>query len=290
MKNSIIYLGIALVVFFSASYATVNAKNEGKPARVQSAVANKQLIVLTNQSNFDKNEFASFDYKLLNSPVTVMPKEFSLPNTTVNFNEIILTNKIEKTADQLIAEDDAITENTISNQTQALDFNVINNNGIAYEEVISVLPNKIEKTADQLIAEDNAITENTISNETQALDFNVINNNAIVYEEVISVFSNKIEKTADQLIAEDNAITENTISNQTQALDFNVINNNGIAYEDVVSVPTNKIEKTADQLIAEDNAITENTISNETQALDFNAINRNSIFVIENNKSLFAIE
>jgi hypothetical protein len=34
--------------------------------------------------------------------------------------------KIEKTADQLIAEDNLITENNISNETLALDFEIIN--------------------------------------------------------------------------------------------------------------------------------------------------------------------
>ena len=40
--------------------------------------------------------------------------------------EFVNYSKTEKTADQLIAEDNAITENNISNETQALDFDVIN--------------------------------------------------------------------------------------------------------------------------------------------------------------------
>ncbi|HAH56368.1 MAG TPA: hypothetical protein DCM02_14070, partial [Flavobacterium sp.] len=80
-----------------------------------------------------------------------------------------------KTADELIAEDNAITENNISNETQALDFDVINSISEGEEVVEFVNICKTEKTADELIAEDNAITENNISNETQALDFDVIN-------------------------------------------------------------------------------------------------------------------
>lgn len=90
----------------------------------------------------------------------------------------IKKNKIEKTADELIAEDNAITGNNLSNETQVLDFTFINSNSIPDEVVESVNGNIMEKTTEELIAEDNAITGNTLSNETQALDFNVINSNS----------------------------------------------------------------------------------------------------------------
>jgi predicted transcriptional regulator len=90
----------------------------------------------------------------------------------------VKTNKIEKTTDELIAKDNAITGNNISNETQALDFVYINSHSIVEEVVESVNANKTEKTADELIAQDNAITGSNITNETQALDFNVINRNS----------------------------------------------------------------------------------------------------------------
>ncbi|WP_269239802.1 hypothetical protein [Flavobacterium limnophilum] len=90
----------------------------------------------------------------------------------------IKTNKIGKTADERIAEDNAITENNISNEIQVLDFIFINSNSIPDEVVESVNTNKAEKSTDELIAQDNAITGNNISNETQVLDFNVINSNS----------------------------------------------------------------------------------------------------------------
>ena len=280
MKNSIIYLGIALVGFASVSNAIFDTKNEVKASKVKT---------LENTTNVQWTSLLLVDmhYEKTNAtkPVFIMDTVI-----TGDFKIAAANEANEKTADQLIAEDNAITENTISNETQALDFNVIYTNSIVDETIESVTANKIDKTADQLIAEDNAITENTISNETQALDFNVINANSIVYETIESVTANKIEETADQLIAEDNAITENTISNETQVLDFNVINANSIVYETIESVTANKIEKTADQLIAEDNAITENTISNETFELDFNIINKNQILIFDNNNSLLVVE
>jgi len=42
---------------------------------------------------------------------------------------------MDKTSDELIAEDNEITENTLSNEAQALDFNVINSISEAYEAV-----------------------------------------------------------------------------------------------------------------------------------------------------------
>lgn len=131
MKNSIVFIGIALLSFVNVSNAT-----------------------------------NGIDQKRNSTPMV--------------FEEIdsIKINKIEKTADELIAEDNAITGNNISNETQVLDFTVINRNSIPEEVVESVNANKMERTTEELIAEDNAITGSNLSNETQALDFNVINSNS----------------------------------------------------------------------------------------------------------------
>lgn len=108
----------------------------------------------------------------------VVDKKTDFSTTISEVIDSIKTNKIEKTADELIAADNAITGNTISNETRPLDFAFINKNLILDEVVEKVNINKTEKTADELIAKDNAITGNTISNETQALDFDVINSNS----------------------------------------------------------------------------------------------------------------
>ncbi len=94
--------------------------------------------------------------------------------------ESVNPNIFSKSIDELIAEDNAITESNMSNETQSLDFNLINNNSYIFEVIDTVNTIKIEKTADQLIAEDNAITEKNISNDTLVLDFNIINRNSRV--------------------------------------------------------------------------------------------------------------
>ena len=42
--------------------------------------------------------------------------------------ESVNNSKIEKTTEELIADDNAITGNNFSNETRALDFNLINSN------------------------------------------------------------------------------------------------------------------------------------------------------------------
>ena len=229
MKNLIIYSGIALVVLTNIDNTSFYTKKKVvtlKETRKEMDVAKRFKTEFSNS----KKLLASKNATVLNSR-TLFLRNF--PKLTENKTiggeepiEVVSINKMNKTADQLIAEDNLITENNISNEMQALDFDVINSNTIGYEFVEPVNISKIEKTADQLIAEDNAITENNISNETQALDFEVINGNSMVYEVIESANANKIEKTADELIAEDNAITENNISNETQALNFETINKN----------------------------------------------------------------
>lgn len=107
----------------------------------------------------------------------VVDKEKS-SSTVCEAIDSVKTNKIEKTTDELIAEDNAITGNNVTNETQALDFTFINSNSIVDEVVESVNVNKMEKTTEELIAQDNAITGSYISNETQVLDFNIINSNS----------------------------------------------------------------------------------------------------------------
>lgn len=93
----------------------------------------------------------------------------------INLEGIENANKKVKTTDELIAEDNAITENNFSNETLPLDFAIINKYLINDEVIEYASLCKIEKTPEELIAEDNAITENNLSNETQALDFRIIN-------------------------------------------------------------------------------------------------------------------
>ena len=196
MKNSVLFIGLALVTITNVC----NASN---------------LISIKSNSLAKINMSNTAEAFGLNSKSNLLVNEII---------ESVNANKIYKTINEFIAEDNTITENNFSNETQVLDFDIINNNSDVFEVIESANFIKIEKTADQLIAEDNAITENNITNDTQALDYTIINRNSIV-EEVIEIHaSRKIEKTPDQHIAEDNLITENNISNETLALDFEIIN------------------------------------------------------------------
>lgn len=196
MKNSVLFIGIALVTLTNVS----NASNG-----------------VTIKSNATTHKTSSISTRTLDN------NNYYLSRTNDEVIESVKSNTIEKSADQRIAEDNAITENNISNETQVLDFNIINKADV-FEVIESVNSNSIEKSADQRIAEDNAITENTISNEIEALDFSIINRISTGDEIIETPKLPKIEKTADQLIAEDNLITENNISNETIALDFEIIN------------------------------------------------------------------
>jgi hypothetical protein len=156
MKNSIVYIGIALVSLGNIC----NAAN----------VVDKQINTFQAEILAENN--------ILNGTETLKFYNINRDSIEIEIIESVNTNKIEKTSDELIAEDNAITENNISNEIQALDFEMINRNSIVDEVVENVDKNKIEKTPEELIAEDNAITENNLSNETLALDFEIINRNS----------------------------------------------------------------------------------------------------------------
>jgi hypothetical protein len=154
MKKSIVYLGMALVLIANVSNASNRIGNQNKLYQLKSF---KDGVVLNKMD---------IQYLNCDSIITEVIEKFN-------------SNKKEKTTDQLIDEDNEITENNISNETIPLDFKVINRLAINEEIIEAVNFIKKEKTADELIAEDNAITDNTISNEAQPLDFNIINKKLI---------------------------------------------------------------------------------------------------------------
>ena len=172
MKNSIVYIGIALVSLGSIC----NAAN----------VVDKQINTFQAEILSENN--------ILIGTETLKFYNINPDSVAIEVIESVNKNKIEKSTDELFAEDNAITENDISNETQALDFGIINSNSIVDEVVEIANLYKIEKTPEQLIAEDNAITENNLSNETYAVDFGVINRiSNLVVGENKSVFSYKLK-------------------------------------------------------------------------------------------------
>lgn len=156
MKNSIVYIGIALL-------SVVTICNAANVVDKQTNSFQAEILKENNTSNgtqifkFNSADRDSIDLEVIES---------------------VNANKMVKTTDELFAEDNAITENNISNETEVLDFYVINSNSIPDEVIESANQYKNEKTPEELIAEDNAITENNLSNETQVLDFGRINRNS----------------------------------------------------------------------------------------------------------------
>ena len=75
----------------------------------------------------------------------VVDKKRVLNPTVYEAIDSVKTNKIGKTTGQLMAEDNAITGNNISNETQVMDFAFINSNSIVEEIIESVNADKMEK-------------------------------------------------------------------------------------------------------------------------------------------------
>jgi hypothetical protein len=183
MKNLIIYSGFALVVFanivstsFDIKSGDGTSQEERKEVGARKGIKTKlsdEFILNLNKSTTMKAS-TKLKSRIVDLRNITIPKgnDFAKNEEPI---EGVAINKVIKTADELIAEDNLITENNISNETQPLDFEVINGNSQVDEVIESANSNKIEKTADELIAEDNLITDNNISNETQALDFEIIN-------------------------------------------------------------------------------------------------------------------
>jgi hypothetical protein len=128
MKNLIIYSGIALVVLSNIDNISF-AKKE-----VETSKESKKEVVFAKGF---KTEFSSSKKLSISNNATAFKSRTlflkNFPKLTVNNTTggeepivVISSNKMNKTADELIAEDNLITENNISNETQALDFRIIN--------------------------------------------------------------------------------------------------------------------------------------------------------------------
>lgn len=134
MKNLIIYSGIALVVMTNSGNTLFDKKTsvEISEASTKEIVVDKGLKTVLSHQNISnlKRDTSIKDATILNSKALLLR---IFPKTTVNTTNtgdesiaLVCGNKMNKTADELIAEDNAITENNISNETQALDFKIIN--------------------------------------------------------------------------------------------------------------------------------------------------------------------
>jgi hypothetical protein len=227
MKNLIIYSGIALALLLNSNNICFDIKKIGKTSQK----SGNEIV----DGNRFKTEFPN-SFKLIVPNVGIALKSNfgikakftkSKAHKLVDGDEPVASvsiNKMTKTADQLIAEDNAITENNISNETILLDFALISTFYLD-DELVAPSSFKIKgKTEDQIIAEDNAITEQNISNQIQPLDYNYINSITLNNEFVESFPIVEAEKTANELIAQDNLLTGSDLSNETEPLNFELIN------------------------------------------------------------------
>jgi hypothetical protein len=226
MKHLIIYSGIALALLINSNDISFDIKKKGKISQK----SRREII----DANRIKTEFPNSN-KLFAPEVGIELKSVksikgnfikSKSPKLVHGDEPVASvsiNKIDKTTDQLIAEDNAITENNISNETNLLDFDLIDVFYLDHEIVALSNLNIRGKTEEQIFAEDNAITEQNISNKIQPLDYNFINSIALNTEFMESLPRTTSEKTANELIAEDNLITNSNLSNETEPLNFELI-------------------------------------------------------------------
>ncbi len=268
MKSSIFNLAVALVVITNVSDGSFHTRKGTKVSQDEVVEASQNDIptaLLTDIYSLEQEKFPMKNVSNVLKHKTAVVTHLTQPSMNNNLNDFAMVGGIPSMSiEEVIAQDNAITENQFSNEVQALNFVAIEN----------ALPYDNGKTIEEVITEDNAITENHFSNDTQALDFVTIEN-ALPYEN---------EKSIEEIMAEDNAITENQFSNEAQIFNLVVIEN---------VLPYNN-EKTIEEVIAEDNAITENQSSNETQVLDFH-LSQDSSYTekIDNvvfNKSIKTIE
>ena len=243
MKSSIFNLTVALVVLTNVSdgsFHTRKGTNVSQDEVVKVSQNDIPTALLTDIYSLEQEKFPMKDVSNVLKQRTAVSTHLDKPVIGDNLNDFAMVERMPSMSiEEVIAQDNAITENQFSNETQALNFVAIEN----------ALPYENEKTIEEVITEDNAITENQFSNDTQALDFVTIEN-ALPYEN---------EKSIEEIMAEDNAITENQFPNEAHTFNLVVIEN---------VLPYNN-EKSIDEVIAEDNAITENQSSNEAQVLDF---------------------
>lgn len=227
MKNLIIFSGIALAIMLNSNYTSFNDKKKGETSQ-------KSRKEIVDGNRFEAKFSNSYSLFAPNVGIALKSNNRTKGNSTKSSAHkfigddqplaLVSICKINKTADQLIAEDNAITENNISNETNVLDFDLIDTFYLDYETVIPSKSNFTGKTEEQLITADNAITEQNISNKIQPLDHNYINT-ITTNDEFVGPFSNaKAEKTANELIALDNLITDRNLSNETEPLNFELVN------------------------------------------------------------------
>lgn len=138
MKNSIIYLGIALVLCISSNGTNITKSNQDLH-QLHNSIGNE-----IEKENFSKKK-------------TNTDKEKNLPTieeNTVFYPETVLGAYQPKSIQEIIAENNIVIESNATNDFYPLDF---------------------DNLIGEQIAQDNAIIDSKITNDFQPLDFEIIN-------------------------------------------------------------------------------------------------------------------
>lgn len=175
MKNSVLILGIALVAFSNIS----NAKNTvSLPSNLfQNTIWSDNL-----HTEIKNNEETRFE-----KPAIVKETEAEVfnPETVIAYNP--------KTVKEIIAENDKIVENTVSDDSEFMEYEesmrqLITQSDLIIENNISneIYPLYFERTVEDEIAELELIIESTKTNEAKPLDFKKINNNPTIKNNIFN--------------------------------------------------------------------------------------------------------
>ena len=166
MKNSILILGIALVSLSNVCKASNT---------INSQVATYQAIVCLNEND----TITSNEKIAIAKPELTMDSETFNPETVIGFNT--------KTVNEIITENDKLTENTTSDEIEFIVFedslkDIIAQSNLIIENTVSndAYPLSIENTIESEIAQLEMMIESSVSDEVSPLNFKEINKNTLL--------------------------------------------------------------------------------------------------------------
>lgn len=164
MKNSIVYLGIALLAFTNVSHASKVFKNQDNASQFRSV---ESITTAQNEA-------------LLPEEVIFNQKKFGPDEDTAIFDpRKVISLILEKPIEEIIAENNKIIESSFSNEVvylyseKPIEDVIAENNQIIESNVSTAEVHfiYIDKAIEDIIAEDNQIIESIVPNENQLLDF-----------------------------------------------------------------------------------------------------------------------
>lgn len=155
-KKSILYLGILLVAFTNGASA-LNCQ--------QSIVKDKQSLTQTVQSN-KKNTVASND----NDSIKKRGGKKGSDSTNTS-PQVIVYNPNQKTMEEIIAENNQITESTISDELALNTAASVEANQVIEHTVLSEIGSLCcEKTMEEIVKDDSQIIESAVLTEVQPIN------------------------------------------------------------------------------------------------------------------------